>query len=311
MGAVLRRAVVAAALTATAVGAQRTTAAALPASHLAVAAGGGWSTWWTAAAAPATWDGGDLEVTRAVVWHPAAAGMEWGELELAGSGEAWRTRVILVRLDLHRVRFRVDSAFGSPPRPGWSLARVPRNAVFAINAGQFVSALPWGWVVIDGREVLPRGRGPLAVALVGDSAGALHWIPADSLDSVRPGHVAWAFESYPELLRGGTVPEALRAAGRGVDVGHRDARLALGRLRDGRLLVALTRFDALGSALGAVPFGPTVPEMAALMGALGCRDAVLLDGGISAQLLVRDAAGRPHEWKGVRKVPLALLAIPR
>jgi exopolysaccharide biosynthesis protein len=93
-------------------------------------------------------------------------------------------------------------------------------------------------------------------------------------------------------------------------VGHRDARLALGRLPDGRLIVALTRFDALGGALGEVPFGPTVPEMAALMGALGCTDAVLLDGGISAQMLVRDSLGAAHEWRGIRRVPLALVAFP-
>jgi hypothetical protein len=75
--------------------------------------------------------------------------------------------------------------------------------------------------------------------------------------------------------------------------------------------VVLTRFAALGPALGMVPFGLTVPEMAALMGALGCTDAVLLDGGISAQLLVRDAAGVVHTWHGVRRVPLALVAVPR
>ena len=53
------------------------------------------------------------------------------------------------------------------------------------------------------------------------------------------------------------------------------------------MIVALTRFDALGGALGRVPFGLTSPEMAAVMGALGCRQALLLDGGISGQLLVR------------------------
>jgi len=48
------------------------------------------------------------------------------------------------------------------------------------------------------------------------------------------------------------------------------------------------------------------------MGAFGARDAVMLDGGISAQLLLRDQARKAtHRWTGLRKVPLALIARPR
>jgi hypothetical protein len=87
-------------------------------------------------------------------------------------------------------------------------------------------------------------------------------------------------------------------------------------LRDGRVLVALTRFAALGETFDAVPFGPTVPEMAALLGALGARRAVLLDGGLSGQLLVREAgadgtARRERAWRGLRPVPLGLVVETR
>jgi hypothetical protein len=51
--------------------------------------------------------------------------------------------------------------------------------------------------------------------------------------------------------------------------------------------------------------------MAALMGALGARQAMLLDGGISAQMLVRDARGAARSWRGVRRVPLGLVAVAR
>lgn len=95
-----------------------------------------------------------------------------------------------------------------------------------------------------------------------------------------------------------------------MDLEHRDARLALGIQRDGRLLVALTRFEGLGGALSTLPFGLTTPEMAALMGALGCGEAVLLDGGISSQLRLRTADGTVHRWRGIRRVPLALLVLP-
>jgi hypothetical protein len=47
------------------------------------------------------------------------------------------------------------------------------------------------------------------------------------------------------------------------------------------------------------------------MGALGCRRAVMLDGGLSAQLLLRDADGTAHRWDGLRRVPLGLVAMPR
>jgi exopolysaccharide biosynthesis protein len=145
-----------------------------------------------------------------------------------------------------------------------------------------------------------------------DARGGVRWIAGDSL-AAPPGDVVTAFQSYPTLLAGdGVVPPALRAPGRGVDLTHRDARLAIGETRDGRLLVVMTRFDALGEAAGAVPIGPTTPEMVAVMGALGARDAVMLDGGISAQMVMRDpATGKRLRWPGWRKVPLALVVRPR
>jgi len=73
------------------------------------------------------------------------------------------------------------------------------------------------------------------------------------------------------------------------------------------VLIALTRFAGLGRVLDRLPFGLTTPEMAALMGALGCRDAELLDGGVSGQLLIRDAAGEAHEWSDMRRVPLGVV----
>jgi hypothetical protein len=51
--------------------------------------------------------------------------------------------------------------------------------------------------------------------------------------------------------------------------------------------------------------------MAAVMGALGCRDAVLLDGGVSGQMLTRDTAGEVRRWRGLRRVPLGLVVTPR
>lgn len=288
-------------------------AAQLPSSQLAVETPAGWTTWWRSDRAPRRWTGPAAALTSAVAWKAGAAGVEWATLRLAGSGEAWRTDVVLVRLDPTILRLELRSAYGFDGlEAAWGVDRAPREAVLALNAGQFGSIAPWGWVVRDGRQESPPGRGPLSMALVVDTAGRTRLLAADSIGAVPPSSVAAAFQSYPLLLSGdGDVPAPLSSAGLGIDVAHRDARLALGELRDGRLLVALTRFGALGGALGRLPFGLTTPEMAALMGALGCRRAMLLDGGISGQLMFLDGDGERRTWAALRRVPLGLIALPR
>lgn len=289
---------------------------AVPSSALAVEQGGAWREWWRSDRAPAHWEAALPVVERAIAWRTAAAdGVEWGELRLAGDGEAWRIRVIVARIDPRRVRVRLDTAFADGVLGAeWSIDRAPRDAVLAVNAGQFVGSLPWGWVVLRGREFLAPGRGPLSTAVVIDSSGTMRWVSADSIPAMR--HVsgmAAAFQSFPTLLEGdGEMPRAVREQMTdGIDLAHRDARLAIGALRDGRVLIALTRFDALDGTLDFVPFGLTTPEMAALMGALGCARAVMLDGGISSQMLIRERDGATRRWTGIRRVPLGLVVMPR
>jgi uncharacterized protein YigE (DUF2233 family) len=276
---------------------------------LAVRDAGGWVTWWRRDEAPVRW-AGDAPLAGRVVWRPGAAGVEWGELQLRGASEAWRTRVVVVRLDPRRVDLSLATAFTR--NTGWTVADADSGAAVALDAGQFRQSLPWGWVVSGGREILAPQYAPLAGAVVVDSAGAVRVVPPDSVGAERGrGTAREAFQSYPMLLQDGVVAAALVEAGRGVNLEHRDARLALGTLADGRVVVALTRFDALGEALGRVPFGLTSAEMAAVMGALGCDQALLLDGGISGQLLVRDAEGAAQTWQGTRSVPLGLVGRAR
>jgi hypothetical protein len=281
----------------------------LPRSELAVEDSGGvWRTWWRSGRAPARWAAPDTMLARVVRWTAVARGIETAEIRLAGRGEAWRTRAVLVRIDPRQVRLRVAQgsiATGGADRT-WTIEDAPASALVAFNAGQFTGTSAWGWLVRDGVERLSPGRGPLAPAIVVDAAGAVSLVPSDSVEALRPavraGRVTQAFQSYPALLLGdGEVPRALRSVGPHVDVAHRDARLGFGVLRDGRVLVALTRFDALGGAMERIPFGLTTPEMAALMGALGCTRAVALDGGISAQLRVGE-----REWAGMRRVPVGM-----
>ena len=276
---------------------------------LAVRDSHGWTTWWRRDTAPVRWNGEPVLANR-VTWRAGAGGIEWGELQLRGSSEAWRTRVIVVRVDPRQVKFSLEPAFMH--NVSWTVANVDSAEVLALDAGQFRGSLPWGWVVSRGKEVLAPEYAPLAGAVVVDSSGLVRIVAPDSVAVERMrGNAKEAFQSYPMLLTNGAVPVPLREAGRGVDLTHRDARLALGTLEDGRVIVALTRFDALGPTLGRVPFGLTSPEMAAVMGGLGARHALLLDGGISGQLMLRSSDGSIRTWSGSRAVPMGLEAHPR
>ena len=273
--------------------------------ELAVRDASGWTTWWRRDAAPAAWNG-DASLARRVDWRPGSAGIEWGEFQLRGASEAWRTRVIVVRLDTRQVELSLVPAFTGSE--SWTVADADSGAALALDAGQFRGSLPWGWVVSQGAEVLAPEYAPLAAAVVVDSSGAVRIVAPDSVAGEREhGIVREAFQSYPMLLQDGVIPALLREHGRGVDLEHRDSRLAIGTLSDGRVVVALTRFDAFGASLDRIPFGLTTPEMAAVMGALGCRHSVMLDGGISGQLMLREADGAVRRWPGTRKVPLGLV----
>lgn len=282
----------------------------LPESSLAIELDGKWHEWWRAGEAPVAWRDALPIVRDAIEWESVHEGLDVAGIDIGADGLAWRLHVVLVRVDPASVRLALDMAVRDAGlRGAWSIDAAPRDAVLAVNAGQFTGGMPWGWLVRDGVEVQPPGTGVLSMALVVDTAGGVRLLPVDSITAVRGEQsVAQAFQSYPALLRDGVIPEQLRAEGRGVDVAHRDSRLAIGLHRDGHVIVALTRFDGLGGAGGALPFGPTTPEMAALMGALGCRTAMLLDGGLSAQMLVRGGARVERRWEGMRLVPLGLVA---
>jgi hypothetical protein len=281
-----------------------------PGPSLAVRVPGGWETWWRSESAPARWTDPLPALADRVEWRRAAAGLEWGQLSLSGDGEAFRVRVIVARLDPGALELRLVRPPDLPRSGGrWDISEAPAHAVLALNAGQFVDR-PWGWIVQDGAEVQRPGSGPLAAAVVLDTAGRMRLVPPDSIDSVR-GAARLGFQSYPTLLQNdGEIPRPVREDGLGVNLAHRDARLALGELRDGRILIAMTRFEGLGGVLANVPLGLTTPEMAAVMGALGARRAVLLDGGVSSQLLIREGT-RTRRWPGWRRVPLGLVATPR
>ncbi len=239
----------------------------------------GWVTWWRRDAAPARW-AGEAPLGGRVAWRAGAAAWSGASFSSAararhGARGSWSCGSIPAG----------STSRWRPPSPGAGSgpsATADAGAALALDAGQFRAALPWGWVVAAAGRCSRRStrRSPGRSWWI--RTGAVRVVAPDSVAAERArGTAREAFQSYPMLLEDGVVPAPLRA-GRGVDLEHRDAPARARHAGRGRVIVALTRFDALGTALGRVPFGLTSPEMAAVMGALGCRQALLLDGGSRA-----------------------------
>jgi hypothetical protein len=280
----------------------------LPPSTLSVMVEGKWQQWWSSEQAPTRYDEKSAALAPLTKWRVVAPGVEAAELQLAGSGEAWRLRLILARVDVKRVEILPAPRNGIGRRT-WTIDSMSADAVLAMNGGQFRTAKqPWGWLVLDGIMRQFPSSAPTAMAMVVDSLGRVELLTSEEVKAARAARRRFrtAFQSYPSALVDHEVAPRLRRAGLGVDVGHRDGRLAVCTLEDGSLIFALTRFDALNGQAPELPFGTTAPEMAAVMGALGCVRALMLDGGISRHFGIRERGELTLRHKGWRSVPMAL-----
>lgn len=245
-------------------------------------------------------------------WHGSI--VRWAEWPVRLGTEGVRNRIIVAVVDPARLTLTLEIARQGNALGPWTIDEAPPEAILAFNAGQFTDTGPWGWVRHRGRDRAAPGAGALAGAFAVDTAGKpailpAHTLPAATLDA------RWkeAVQSYPQLLMNGLPVPAL-CEGSDLDRTHRDARLVIGLRRDGMLLVLLSRYADAGSgltrAVERVPIGPTTPEMAEIAWRLGATEALMLDGGLSAQLRI----GRGEEtsrWPGLRAVPLAIVARPR
>ena len=238
--------------------------------------------------------------------------VQWAEWSVRLGADGVRARVIVARMHAARVRFSLEIARRGDEMLPWTLDEAPKDAQLAVNAGQFTDDGPWGWVVHKQRELQPPGVGPLSGAFVMDSAGAVSLLNANEIALWRtPLRAIEAVQSYPVLLAGNSrPPRAMCDERAGLDLTHRDARLAVGITRDAQVLFVLTRYEAPGGSVTRVPIGPTTPEMAEILRRLGADRAMMLDGGLSAQMLVRSATDSAR-WPGFRSVPLALVARAR
>ncbi|MBP9899659.1 MAG: phosphodiester glycosidase family protein [Gemmatimonadales bacterium] len=251
---------------------------------------------------------GPRAASPGITWAAARDGIERTEFAMAERGVLQAVQVIALRIDPARIQLDLMARTRyAGLRGAWTVDSMPAEAVLALNAGQFREGTPWGWLVQDGVERQAPGTGSVAMAVVFD-AGAVRLLTPEEIPAAR-GTVRAAIQSYPMLLVDGVMPPPLRAPGRGVDLEHRDTRLAIGTDAEGRVLLVLTRFRGAGSAGATLPFGPTIPELASLMRRLGATRAVGLDGGLSSQLALRESSTTLRQWSNWRMVPLGIVGV--
>lgn len=254
-----------------------------------------------------------LPIAAAVnlLWQVLAPGVWQATTPMARNGPLATVRATVLKLDPAQVRFELRSATRDHGMRGaWTVDSLPPDGLAAWNAGQFTGPAVWGWLVRGGVEEQPIAPGTLGMAFMVDEQGRASLVATRDIARQRE-RAELAFQSYPALLVRGALPWELRARGRGANLEHRDSRLALGILADGSVLVVLTRFTGLGTAGEELPYGPTAPEMAAWLRAIGCRDAMFLDGGASSQMAVRKSDGTVTQWPNWRAVPLGMVVLPR
>jgi phosphodiester glycosidase len=265
------------------------------------AANGSWRAW--PAFAPRSSARRVDGATDAIAWRDTQPGLRVGDFTVRTGDGMLTNSIAVVELDPARLSFALVAARGWERRLAADWMAGDSTLVLVANTGLFRdTGSPIGLVQLDG----VRRTGPVAWldVVVGVENGALLLTDAPGIESLGPG--ASAFQTIPWLVRDGVVAFGATSGVR-LSRTHRDRRITLCQGDDGLIRLLLSNFEVFGAEVGRVPVGLTIPEQAALAAGLGCRDAVALDGGISAQIAVRGQS-RVIRMPGWRKVPLMLVA---
>jgi uncharacterized protein YigE (DUF2233 family) len=212
-------------------------------------------------------------------WTAAAAGIDYRMLNCTAS-----------HFDLHLVRVdprvaTVDAVI----RPGNTAADLGRAYTFALNANFFDEHFrPLGVVVTGGKEVNALHPVSWQSVFYIDRERVPHIVPMKSWKSVRDSATA-ASQCGPRLVIDGRKNDVARAeptsrSGVCIDPQQRTVFFAT---------PPEAQFD--------------VHQMVELATQLGCRDAMLFDGGPSTQMYLRGPAG-PVSIEGDKRVPAYVVA---
>ncbi len=193
-------------------------------------------------------------------------------------------------------------------------ALAPARQVMGGVNGDFFSlanGTPVGMLVVDGRIFTPPVNQPV---LAFDSAGVPH-IDTFTLraGALSPFYPRYAVGGRPLLIRDSVVVGAVDADGQASFNVGRNPRTAAGLARGGRRVI----FAVIDGRQMPYSDGMSLRETAALMLALGARDAINLDGGGSSTLVYADPraggalriANRVSDKGGERSVGDALAVV--
>jgi len=273
----------------------------VPGPALEVRTAAGWRPWRDAEPGSAVTH--EALLTEALTWQDSAPGLRSGSFEVRTREGFLRNSIALIELDPARFTFSLGVTAPDARRSADDWLRADSTLVLTANTGLFrENGTPQGLVVADGRRRSALA-GWLDAVVVLDPATGPRFTDVAAARAL-PESLA-AFQTLPWLVRDGRV--ALGAtSGLRLSRTHRDRRITLCLGDDGRLRLLLSNFEMFGATAGRVPIGLTIPEQAALAAGIGCRDAVALDGGISAQIAFRSGQ-RMVRMPGWRKVPVMLL----
>jgi hypothetical protein len=271
-----------------------------PPARLELRTGDQWTAW--RAFVPGAPAGRDPLLDRVIAWRDSVPGLRLGAFEVRTEGRNFsENSVAILEIDPARFRFALDAAPAFARRTADDWMR-DTSLVAAMNTGLFrVNGTPQGLVLLDGaRRSALAGWLDVVVAIEG---GVPRVTDITEARSLPPG--ASAFQTLPWLVRDGRVVLGVTSGVR-LSTTHRDRRLTLCLGGDDLVRILLSNFEVFGQNAGSIPIGLTIPEQAIIASAAGCRDAVALDGGISAQVVAR-IGPELRRMPGWRRVPLMLL----
>jgi len=231
----------------------------------------------------------DLGLDQAAAWacEDVGVGVEWCHRQFARLFDAPQS-LSLLRVDLKQpgvhIRF-AEAAHFSDPTPALRLERTsdiaaPTKAVAAANGDFFDGFAHQGPLIVDGqvRSFAPKGH-PHATASFGfDASDQPRFWPKTPDGWLIPTDIVHAISGGPMLLRDGA---AVTSSG--------DDEFARNRHPRTSICVAPGRTIDLVVVDGRTPeaAGLSLPELAAVMRALGCTTAMNLDGGGSSTMWIR------------------------
>jgi len=236
-----------------------------------------------------------LWMASPTTWTQLEPGLDHALIRVEASPGLTSARMHVFRVDLRTHKLvPVDARRAARTRATVKELAEERPASVLVNGTYFDEReRPLGLLVGDGDELNPLRKADWGVFHVSAGrAGLVHTRDWKKPKSARPD---FAIQVGPRCVIDGQPVKLKPQVAR---------RAVLGIQRTGHVLVAVSTAELLSSDLARVMAAPEAE------GGLGCRDAVMLDGGGSAQLLAR-VGDRQWHVPGTWPVPNAVAVVRR